>query len=661
MKHFFLLGLLVVGTLAQTTNAPKRLPPPGIAVPESTRAALQEKLKDLQRAIAGLLAEGYSDWQYLHLPDAQVYEKAVRYALEHNEFYRTNEFGIAEELLREGLSRIREIGAHQATWTGLITTNGSRRLVVRGYRSKIDGSAQPYGVVIPPTYRPGDGRKYRLDVWLHGRDERLTELRFIHERSTKEGEFTPPDTFVLHAYGRYCNAFKFAGEVDVIEALEAAGLVGIPFDPARVVMRGFSMGGAGVWHLATHYADRWVAAAPGAGFAETAQYLRVRPESVTPWERLLWQWYDAPDYAANLWHCPVVAYSGELDKQRQAADVMAAALGKEGLPLVHLIGPRTEHKYEPGTKKLLIEIIDTFAAQPKAEFPSEVRLTTRTLRYPKMHWLILMGLEKHWERADARGSFDGSRVRLQLTNVTALALDFQRAPGARIHQLEVNGVKVPFSRRAATNLLFLTRTNDVWAVGTWPAPRTKSPGLQGPIDDAFMDSFVFVTPSGGFERGFHAETSAWLKRQYERAAFEWRAQFRGDAPIVTDTEADAQIPLANLVLWGDPQSNQMIRKLLPQLPIEWTHERLKIGEMILDARSHVPLMIFPNPLNPEKYIVLNSGFTFRGFGSNADQTPKLPDYALIDVREKEFKNAIRAGGFFDERWRFDAERLWRTP
>jgi hypothetical protein len=64
-------------------------------------------------------------------------------------------------------------------------------------------------------------------------------------------------------------------------------------------------------------------------------------------------------------------------------------------------------------------------------------------------------------------------------------------------------------------------------------------------------------------------------------------------------------------------------------------------------------MIYPNPLNPKRYVVLNSGFTFRGFGSNADQTPKLPDYAIVDVNTPPSTLApgsIVEAGFFGERW-----------
>jgi hypothetical protein len=62
------------------------------------------------------------------------------------------------------------------------------------------------------------------------------------------------------------------------------------------------------------------------------------------------------------------------------------------------------------------------------------------------------------------------------------------------------------------------------------------------------------------------------------------------------------------------------------------------------------VLIFPNPLNPNRYVVLNSGFTFAdaGSGSNAQQTPKLPDYAVIEIGPS---RKVVLAGFFDERWR----------
>src|SRR5206468_7916703 len=101
----------------------------------------------------------------------------------------------------------------------------------------------------------------------HGRGETLSEISFIDGRQKSAGEFAPKDAFVLHPYGRYCNANKLAGEVDTFEALENVKK-NYSIDDNRIAVRGFSMGGAACWQFATHFAGLWACAAPGAGLAE---------------------------------------------------------------------------------------------------------------------------------------------------------------------------------------------------------------------------------------------------------------------------------------------------------------------------------------------------------------------------------------------------------
>ena len=288
-------------------------------------------------------------------------------------------------------------------------------LVVRGYVSKIDGSVQPYGLVVPKSYEAGKDRTHRLDLWCHGRGEKLTELSFLESRLRSPGEFTPQDAFVLHLYGRYCCANKLAGEIDALEAM-ADVQKHYRIDVNRRVIRGFSMGGAACWHFAVHYPSLWAAAAPGAGFSETPDFLRVfQSEDVKPtvYERKLWHMYDCTDYARNLFNLPTVAYSGEKDTQKQAADIMALAMEKEGLKLIHLIGPKTGHGYHPETKKELNRRIDEIVARGRNPVPATISFTTYTLRYNHCFWLTLEGLEKHWERAPRQRRTGESRRRSQ--------------------------------------------------------------------------------------------------------------------------------------------------------------------------------------------------------------------------------------------------------
>ena len=119
-----------------------------------------------------------------------------------------------------------------------------------------------------------------------------------------------------------------------------------------------------------------------------------------------------------------------------------------------------------------------------------------------------------------------------------------------------------------------------------------------------------------------------------RSIVRWRRQFRGTPRIVDDRDVtDADIASKNLILWGDAASNSVIARIAGKLPIREERGQIAAGTRRFDAAHHVPILVYPNPLNPERYIVLNSGFTFREYDylNNARQVPKLPDFAVLDV------------------------------
>jgi dienelactone hydrolase len=596
----------------------KEIPGPGIPVPEKDRAELEAGLKELVEAMDGVV-------DYRKAVDIMVYHKAVDWALRYNEFYSPKEIAAAKELLKKA--------------TAPLTGSGP---VIHGYRSKLDRSTQPYGLVLPVSYKEGNAKKYRLDLWLHGRDEKLTELKFIDQCLKSPGEFTPPDTFVLHLYGRFCNASKFAGEVDLFEALEDVQRR-YPIDENRLVVRGFSMGGASTWHIAVHHAGLWAAAAPGAGFAETPVDAKLFNDPVKPtdYEQNLWHWYNATDYAANLFHCPVVAYSGELDPQRAAADMMAKAMKEAGLELVHIIGPKTEHQYEPEAKKGIARRIDELAAKGRNPTPDKIRFTTWTLRYPEMYWLMIAGLEKHWERASVDIDYRGGFPKATTSNVTRLRID------RPFKQIEIDGQVVAGGHR------FLKKEGASWrCVADYGDSLMKQPGVQGPIDDAFLEPFVFVTPTG---KPMNAAVGNWVAREQKEAVEAWRRTLRGDVRTVKDTELPSGVIHDNLILWGDPSSNKILAQIADKLPIRWTADGVYVGAKVYPADRNVPVLIYPNPWNPIKYVVLNSGFTWKENAalSNSRHVPLLPDWAVLDITvpsAKRMSERVVQAGFFGESW-----------
>ena len=96
-------------------------------------------------------------------------------------------------------------------------------------------------------------------------------------------------------------------------------------------------------------------------------------------------------------------------------------------------------------------------------------------------------------------------------------------------------------------------------------------------------------------------------------------------------------------------------KIADQLPIQWTTDKITVGEKSYDAKTHAPILIYPNPMNANRYVVFNSSFTFRDYAylNNARQVSMLPDWAIVDLTTPAgnvWPGKIVHADFFDEAW-----------
>ncbi len=339
LLRFALLGSVLCAFAV--ASAQSYAPPPVIPVAESALKTIRQRTEKLAKDVAKLRAQGVRD--YL-LDDVEVYLKAGTWIVTHEEYYQKDSAERILAVLDRGLLRASQVARGDWPWLGQ-----TGRTVAHGYRSSLDGSIQPYAVTLPTDYGTDIKKKYRFDVVLHGRNDGLTEVAFLQQHSGDNPAPKDLDRVVLDIYGRGNNAYRWAGEADVNEAIEhflsietGLGRGGL-IDPARYILRGFSMGGAGTWHLGLHRPDRWCAMGPGAGFTTTHGYVTldapVRPEV----ESCL-HIYDAVDYAENAFNVPVVAYSGEIDKQKAAAQNIEDKLKPLNIRMTHLVAHR------PGTQ-----------------------------------------------------------------------------------------------------------------------------------------------------------------------------------------------------------------------------------------------------------------------------------------------------------------------
>jgi hypothetical protein len=679
----FALAVMVLGTSAQeirTSLVPASIPSFGDSFPSGFsvkgRQSFEHDLKSLGDKLSSLRSASAHDVSRLdRFADADLFHKGIVWALRYETKLTTNDIAMLRNALRRGSQRADALLANDPAWPA------RKGKVLRGYVSAVDGSTQCYGVIIPAGY---DGSKpMRLDVVLHGssKPSGLSELRFGSRFDTGDtGDNPAPDAeyIELHPLGRVENCYRWAGETDVFEAIESV-CRNYRIDRDRIVLRGMSMGASGTWHIGLKHPDQFVALGPYCGYVDTHRFsespipdfIKVGP--LPPYQERGLHMLDSVDYAANASVVPEIAAIGDKDPFFQSHVQMREAMAKEGLTMVNLISPGTGHVIDPVTHREQMRRIGEYAAKGLDHAPRELHFVTWTLKYNRCHWLELLALNKHYERAEivAKSGDDGTVEVSMVTNICRFAIrpPMLQTPNAK---LRVGGVQVVLPTRTSGDtppVMVFALENGKWkfaGLRDSPAVAGKRPGIQGPIDDAFTAPFLCVRGTG---KPWQPAVGAWADASLRRFGYEWARYMRGDVPVKNDTEVTPDdVRTKNLILFGDPGSNSWIRKVLPNLPVTWTREVVELGGERKPAKDYAPVLICANPLSDagDHYVVLNSGHTFheKEFATfNYLLFPRLGDWAMLRVLTgaerwhpgmENFPEEVLQAGFFDERWKLRA-------
>jgi len=540
----------------------------------------------------------------------------------------------------------------------------------------MDGSVQPYAITLPEGYDPA--KPARLYVWMHGRQNNTTESEFIFSQQTfRPGNVPVADQgqIQLDLFGRINSAgWHWAGEADVFEAI-AAVRKRFNIDDKRILLRGFSMGGEGAWHIALHYPDRFAAAEIGAGTWSR----RSQTPGLPPYQyATLKIWENMEEWAVNAFNLPLAGHDGDTDTQipslpgpppgapnrgqLESSLRARAQLEKEGFPAegdpdflrmkgtpaIFLISQNTGH----GTSPLVRQRLDAFLKEwgDKGQTsPEHIRFVTWTTRYNRDYWISVDGLDKHYERADvdAQRSGGGAAYEIKTRNVSRLVLN--ETEHAREIKIDGQTLKV----KAAPEIT-LQKTAAAWKVDKngLQSGLHKTHALQGPIDDAFLDPFLLVRPTG---TPWNDAVNQQALRSMTRFDRLWAKYFRGH-PFVKDAKdvTDADMAKYHVVLFGDPGSNRVMARLLAKLPVKWTKDTVSLGSQTFPANESFPALIYPNPANPSKYVVLNTGLTIVDREYNGDYgLPQWGDYAIVKVKEGSEVPDLVVAGLFDENWQLE--------
>jgi acetyl esterase/lipase len=313
---------------------------------------------------------------------------------------QANPFNKCISSLNAGLRRAQQIKDGTAQWPQI---KGS---VKRAYRSVVDGTAQPYQLSIPASYDPA--KPTPVYIYLHGMSHYVPDLGWDWTGGADRpgGAAAAGATAITSAWnvsGAAIIHFRWAGESDVLEAL-ASLEKRYNIDTNRIMLAGFSMGGAGSWQIGLHQPDLFCGLEIDAGVIGN----RLNLDGQTPAQKASLATYGMMiPQAINATDVPLVGYAGANDAQLASSKSISAQLVREGYHMevispVHskgvdvntlwLANPGQGHSHATGETAQLINAFTSENLQRGRVVPDQIHFVTYTTRYNHDFWVTVDGM-----------------------------------------------------------------------------------------------------------------------------------------------------------------------------------------------------------------------------------------------------------------------------
>jgi hypothetical protein len=610
---------------------------------------------------------------------------SVAYYVE--EAYRLARAGDTDDAYIRKLAKRAETGL-DALESGKDPFAALRGIHERAYLSPLDGHIQPYTVYLPPSFDPA--KRYPMLVLFHGAaSDRNQLMRLLFGGGLPKGipktmagrlpVLPLPDVpYVVvapHAFDRL--GFRWVALDDVQSVMDEA-MATFRIDPLRVFLTGVSMGGDGVYNVAVRMPDRFAGVLPLAGNSDIRVLFGVDRYPLWRYERILLDRDGNIEWAPNLTNVAVHMVHGARDANVfvRSARGFDAALSYWGVPHTYVEHASAYHDVWSTTFKdrYIFKLMDAMPSRNPR--PPRVHVRVSDYRHARIDWLEIERFRRFLAFGEADGiwSTDGTRLTMKTSNVSRLAVHREAVPeaaaAAAAVTVDVDGA-VAYTGAWPKGVPLRLRRDPGADAGGWalapsgpdPADKglAKRPGVSGPLFDAYYEPGVHVY--GTLEPG----AVAVLKDMAAGgASLGWREGISVRYPVRSDkTLKPEDYAHATLFLYGTPAENGVLAKIAAKLPIRADKGAVTIGARRYAGPDVGAVFVYPNPLNPEHYVVVVTGATLAGVKA-APRLPRyLPDYIVFTAAglrwaRGEVMGAARTfleAGFFDDRWGVPAKPM----
>lgn len=458
------------------------------------------------------------------------------------------------------------------------------------FKSKIDGSLQPLILKVPHGYTPK--KKWPLLVTLHGLGDGpilATEIKSMVQ---------------IGPYGRGSVWFTGIGAQDVFECIEVAKKL-FSINNERMYLCGFSMGGGAAFNLGLTYPDMWAACVPVCGRCEDV------------------------DLVENGRHLPFWINAGGRDA------VLPPIYSKRAYQRAKKLGfsewkyteyPEMAHSFSIEWK----QVENWLLTKKKIANPKRVSFAIKDLKTNCAYWIEITGLEKYGSRARIDATIDGQIINVTTNNISSYILRLNNNLVDLNREVEVKENSVTVFRGVLGNkgcFVKARESNNAFI---------KRPGLSGPLWDIYSSPCILAY-------GTNYKSDSMIKAAIRCAESfldpPWmdKVNFR----IIPDTAVTKQHFVENnLVLFGNVRTNKVLAEISDKLPLQMNGNRIAARRLEFSGENIGYVLIYPNPLNREKYIAVFSGNTadaidcFDRIWPHLNSIPKNIDVGIFELAER---------------------------
>ncbi|MBN2317407.1 MAG: prolyl oligopeptidase family serine peptidase [Sedimentisphaerales bacterium] len=487
----------------------------------------------------------------------------------------------------------------------------------RTFISRIDGSVQYYAVN-PATPLPSDVSPPALVLSVHGAGVlALNQARSYHSKSWCN---------IVSPTNRRPYGFDWEdwGRIDALEALDDAKTK-LGYHPERVYLTGHSMGGHGTWILGSLYPDKFGAIGPCAGWLSFWSYRgATKAENPSAIDRMLMRAESAGDTAVlakNLAATGIYILHGANDNvvSPEQSQMMIEQLNTFHKDFVYHEEPGQGHWWdisdEHGSDCVdWAPMFDFFArhALPPDEAVRQIDfLTVNPGISAWSHWVGIEDQIEHLTLSSVSIRVDPGRRRFVGTtdNVARLSLKLDILPGPEAINVKLDDqtlTDIPYPTK--DKQIWLTRTNDQWAVSDKAVPSLKGPHRFGPFKTAFDHRMVFVFGTQGNE-----VENAWSRTKARFDAEQWWYQGNGSVDIIADVDFNpAEYADRGVILYGNATTNAAWNQLLTDSPVQVSSQGVTIDGRRVTGDSLACLFLRPRPDSDVACVAAISGTDIKG-------------------------------------------------